>query len=125
MNYHKKKQNISRNIAAERIEILFGLASENFSEHPERSQRYASLARLISMHYRVPIPAEHKRRLCRHCYTYLVPGNNCRVRLKNKCVLVTCFTCGKHSCHPYTEKRAAPVFRRKMREKAVSEETEQ
>jgi RNase P subunit RPR2 len=86
-NRRKKNKDLSKKIAAERILRLFELAEENYKDYPERAQRYAALAQ--------------KRRICKHCYHYLVPGSNCRIRLKNGMVLTTCFACGKQSRYPY------------------------
>ena len=100
-NRRKKNKDLSKKIAAERILRLFELAEENYKDYPERAQRYAALARLISMRYQVRLIREQKRRICKHCYHYLVPGSNCRIRLKNGMVLTTCFACGKQSRYPY------------------------
>lgn len=106
-NRRKKNKDLSKKIAEERIEILFELADRNFKTHPERTQRYVTLARLIGMRYRVRLVRDQKRRICKHCYSYLVPGSNCRIRLKGSTVLTTCFSCGKQSRYPYYERPAA------------------
>jgi len=105
MSQHRRKKNkdLSKKIAEERMILLFELAEQNFKTHPDRTQRYVSLARLIGMRYRVRLTRDQKRRICKHCYHYLVPGNNCRVRLKGGIVLKTCFVCGKQSRYPYSE----------------------
>lgn len=115
MKFRKKKQELSKKIAAERIERLFDLAEKNAGTHPERTQRYVSLARLIAMRYRVPLGAENKRRLCKYCYTYLAPGNNCRMRLKNGCLVTTCLACGRQMHYPLKPKPETPARRRKGR----------
>ncbi|MCL2549865.1 MAG: ribonuclease P [Methanimicrococcus sp.] len=97
----QKNKDLSKKVAEERILLLFERAEQSFKEHPKRTYRYVTLARLIGMHYRVRPAREQKRRLCRHCYHYLVPGNNCRIRLKGGAVLTTCFACGKMSRYPY------------------------
>jgi len=106
MNKNRRRQknkDLSKKVAEERILLLFELAEKNFKKHPERTHRYVTLARLIGMHYRVRPAREQKRRICRHCYHYLVPGNNCRIRLKGGMVVTTCFVCGKMSRYPYHE----------------------
>lgn len=100
----QKNKDSSKKIAEERILLLFEMAEQNFKEHPDRTHRYVTLARLIGMHYRVRLTREQKRRICKHCYHYLVPGNNCRVRLKGGMALTTCFVCGKMSRYPYYER---------------------
>jgi len=100
-HHRKKNKDLSKKIAEERISRLFELAEQNFHDRPERTHRYVALARLISMRYRVRLIRDEKRRICKHCYQYLVPGNNCRIRLKGRAVLTTCFSCGKQSRYPY------------------------
>ena len=97
----KKTKDTSKRIAEERIVLLLDSAEQNFKTHPDRTQRYVSLARLIGMRYRVRLTRDQKRKFCKHCYQYLVPGNNCRVRIKGGVVLRTCFVCGKQSRYPY------------------------
>ena len=105
MAHHRKKnKDLSKKIAEERIQRLFELAEQNFHDNPTRTHRYVMLARLISMRYRVRLTRDEKRKICKHCYHYLVPGNNCRIRLKGQTVLTTCLNCGKQSRYPYSEK---------------------
>jgi ribonuclease P protein subunit RPR2 len=82
------------NIANERIEILF-----EFAEHErgigkyDRLDRYVELARKIGMRYNVRIPLEHKRKFCKHCYSYLHPGRTADVRIRKKTMIVQCKNC--------------------------------
>jgi ribonuclease P protein subunit RPR2 len=82
-----------REIAVERMKILFSRAEAEFGEHPELSNRYVELARKISMKVNVPIPRELKRKFCKKCNHYMVPGKNCRVRIGSR-VRYTCLDCG-------------------------------
>lgn len=107
----KKNKAAARVIALERIEYLFRLAQENFSDDPQKSKRYVLLARRIGMRYRVSLPSELKRSFCKKCGTFLVPGKNARVRLKNGFIIVSCLECGSlkrypvksHSCVPLSD----------------------
>jgi ribonuclease P protein subunit RPR2 len=93
--YQKKPEKL-RKIAKERIEILFKEAKEAFKDDPKLANRYVSLARKISMKYKVRIRPELKRRFCRHCYCYLVPSKNCRIRLQKSKVVYYCLNCKKY-----------------------------
>lgn len=95
-----------RKIAEERIEILFKQAEKEFPEHKERSNRYVELARRIGKKYRVRIPKELKRKFCKHCYSYIKPGVNCKVKMDNKkkCMIYTCEECGKKFRYDYSKK---------------------
>jgi ribonuclease P protein subunit RPR2 len=91
----RSKNPATKMVAKERISILFSLAQEEFHEHPERSNRYVALARRISMRQRVRIDREFRRQYCHHCYAFLVPGQNMRVRVHRGNVVVTCGICTK------------------------------
>lgn len=82
-------------LARERIAVLFSEAEKAFGTDPALSNRYVGLARKISMRQRVRIDREHRRRFCHHCYAYLVPGANMRVRVHKGWVSVTCQECRK------------------------------
>jgi ribonuclease P protein subunit RPR2 len=101
-----KKPGWQQEIAEERIGILTGLAERESAEHPERSERYAELAKKIGMRYNVKIPGE-LRRSCKGCHAFLVPGRNCIVRMNARTlsVEVKCMKCGKVSRHPYAKER--------------------
>lgn len=88
-------------MASQRIQVLFERAEEAFAEDPSLSNRYVLLAGKISMRHRVRIPAALKRRVCRKCGAFLVPGASCRVRLGDNRVVTTCLTCGRMMRIPY------------------------
>ncbi|MHA1605404.1 MAG: ribonuclease P protein component 4 [Candidatus Freyarchaeota archaeon] len=93
------RRKLVERISRERIDYLMHLADEVFLKYPERAQRYADLSRRISMRNKVRIPRVWKRRICRNCKTFLWPGVNCRVRLRQRRqshIVVTCFNCGHH-----------------------------
>ena len=91
----KSKNPATKKIAKERISVLFDQAKQAFAEHPERSNRYVDLARKIAMRQRVRIDRELRRQYCHHCYAFLVPGRNMRVRVHRGNVVVTCGSCNK------------------------------
>jgi ribonuclease P protein subunit RPR2 len=86
----------TRRLARERIEILFERAREFFPEHPALSDRCVDIARRIAMRQRVRIPRELRRRFCRCCSAYLVPGSTARIRIHRGKVIVTCLRCSGH-----------------------------
>jgi len=91
----KSKNPATKKIAKERISELFAQARLAFAEHPDRSNRYVELARRIAMRQRVRIDREYRRQYCHHCYAFLVPGRNMRVRVHDGNVVVTCGSCNK------------------------------
>ena len=98
-NSRNKKQ--QKKIAKSRIIRLFTLAEEYaLNDRLRFSDRYVFLARKISMRYLVPIPIKYKRRFCKYCYGYLLPGRNCRVRIQGKKIVIYCNNCKKYSRIP-------------------------
>jgi ribonuclease P protein subunit RPR2 len=91
----KSKNPATRMIARERIETLFRQAYLAFADHPERSNRYVELAQKIAMRQRIRIDREFRRQFCHNCSSYLVPGQNMRVRVHRGNVVVTCNICNK------------------------------
>ena len=93
----RSKNPVTKQIARERIEILFEQARLAFAEFPCLSDRYVVLARRIAMRQRIRIPRELRRQYCHNCNTFLVPGSNMRVRVHRGNVVVTCLSCNKHT----------------------------
>ncbi len=101
-------------IARSRIDILMALAGKAmqqrcrtswearlpWAEDPavKRSCRYVLVAKKIAMRVREPLPWQYRRRACKKCNSYLVPGCSSRVRIqgrgKNAHVVATCLHCG-------------------------------
>ena len=93
----KKKQ---KQIAQERIQILFKEAEDIFSKNPELSHRYILLARKIAMKIKTKIPLELKRKYCKNCYHFFMPGTNCRIRTREGKLIIYCLNCKKYTRIP-------------------------
>ena len=92
-----------RRIALERMRILFDKARIVFEQEPELAQRYVDLARRIGMRYKVRVPSEFRRMVCKRCRGFILPGRNCRVRIRTERephVVITCLRCGRHMRMP-------------------------
>ena len=111
---HKKKPGWQRDLAKERIVILFEQAEERYTEEPALSHRYIRLARRIQMRYKVRFTPEQRRRICKGCRHFLKLGRNCRVRLTKSKASYTCLDCGHVMRYPYLREQKA---RRKARQK--------
>jgi ribonuclease P protein subunit RPR2 len=93
-----------RGIARRRMERLLDLALVEAKEgRTERSRRYVQLARSIGM--RTNTPMLKKRLYCHECMVALVPGYNCRVRLRSNRIGVHCLVCGHVRRMPYLKER--------------------
>lgn len=101
---YSKKSKKQQDIAKKRINILFNEAKKAFKKDPELSDRYVELARKIAMKYKVRVPSQLKRRFCKHCYSYLVPSKNCRVRLQKSRITYYCLNCKKYMRFPIKTK---------------------
>jgi len=91
-----KKSGVVKEIASERIKILYRLAKESVDSNPDLSRKYAKLIKKISRHYRIRLDNEIKRHICKKCGLVLIPGNNMSVRIASskKSVIYKCKGCG-------------------------------
>ncbi len=109
-------------IALERIKILFTEAQKAAVRKKYNfANRYVEIARKISMRYNVRIPKDLKRRYCKYCYSYLIPGVNSTVRLnpKTKTVEVKCLNCGKVMRYPYKTNKKLGAAKNKQTKKNI------
>ena len=88
-------------IASRRISILFNLSRKALDEgNEDRARRYVTLARRIGQRTNTPVPADE--RYCKRCNLPLEVGKNCRVRVMNGNVRITCLGCGDIRRVPYS-----------------------
>lgn len=104
---NRKKPDNQIKVAKERIKILFEKAEEGFERDPSMSHRWVKMAKKIAMRYNIRLPREMKRRVCKKCLRFLVPGTNSRVRTNAKqlAVIVTCMECGNVMRFPYRKEK--------------------
>jgi ribonuclease P protein subunit RPR2 len=101
----------TRHIAKHRIHMLFQMAKDTIHEDPALAQRYAHTARKIAMSAKLRLPTEYRRQICRHCKSFILPGVNCRVRIKQSRephVTITCLNCHKQTRIPLGKKKEQP-----------------
>jgi ribonuclease P protein subunit RPR2 len=96
-----RKKPFNVDMAEQRIKRLFDLAEQAFPGRPDLARRYVEIARRISLRHRVGIPGELKKRVCKKCGAFLVTGENSRIRLDGKNVIITCLECGEIKRYPY------------------------
>jgi ribonuclease P protein subunit RPR2 len=89
-----------KQIARQRIAILFEQAKKLRREDPKLAMQYVSSARRIAMAARIRMPLDFRRETCKECNSLFVHGVNCRVRVKQKRephVVITCLSCGNQT----------------------------
>ncbi|MCW4000727.1 MAG: hypothetical protein NWE93_10845 [Candidatus Bathyarchaeota archaeon] len=94
------KQTSIKQIAHQRIAILYEQAQKLRRSNPKLALEYVGLARRIAMAARIRMPQEYRRQTCKQCNSFFVHGINCRVRVKQKRephVVVTCLNCGNQT----------------------------
>ena len=90
---YKEREKIKKHVL-ERIKVLFREAKIQFKNNkPELADRYVELTRKAAMKVNLKLPREIKRKFCKHCYKYIVPGVNARVRIHKNRVIYYCFNC--------------------------------
>ncbi len=94
----------NKEIANERIKKLFTEADSVFSKDKNLANKYIKLARKIAMKFNLRMPRGYKRKFCKHCYSYLKPGVNLRVRTKDKKIIYYCLECKKFMRFPLSKK---------------------
>lgn len=95
----------TKKLALQRIEHLFKQAEQMFSKNKKLANRYVELARKIAMKARLRIPRELKRRFCKHCYSFLMPGTNARIRTREGKVVIYCLECKKYTRIPLNKRK--------------------
>ena len=96
-------------IARERMELLIEQADRAaLAGRMDLADRYVDMARRVGMRYNVRFHPFHRRRFCKACYRYLLPGSTSRTRMNRGRVVTTCLRCGH-------------VMRRPMGDKGVPE----
>ncbi|MBW6451943.1 MAG: hypothetical protein K0B02_04415 [DPANN group archaeon] len=95
-----KKPNWQKDLALERIKILF---SEAKKQEPTLAKRYVTIARYIGKKFNLPIPLPYKRQFCRKCNTFFKLGTNSRHRIDSEKhqIIITCLECKNIKRIPY------------------------
>jgi len=84
---------ISKKEALEKVLHLFDSAEDVAGANIVMANRFISKAKQISMKVKLRLPPVLKRKFCKHCGNYFIPGKNYRVRMKNKKVIYSCLNC--------------------------------
>ena len=104
-----------RELASRRVKELLALAEKEYEEHPERSNRYARLARETAKKYNIRLPPNYKKRICKKCGAFLVPGRNLKVKVSSskKTVIYICQECGHEQRYGYQREKKKKINKQK------------
>jgi ribonuclease P protein subunit RPR2 len=89
-------KNSKKEIAAQRILILFDSAISNARNNPNLAERQAQIARQISMRFKIRMPWQIQTSFCKKCKKFIVPSISSRVRIGRsnvKSIRITCNFC--------------------------------
>ncbi|MFH1649006.1 MAG: ribonuclease P [Candidatus Woesearchaeota archaeon] len=95
---------VAGDIVQESISHYFDEAEKIFLSDPKRADRYVDIARKLAMRHRARIPKKYQLKFCKHCYTYLRPGVNARVRKNVKTISIYCERCKRFTRFGSTRK---------------------
>ncbi len=57
-------------------------------------RRYVYLATRIAQRCRIKLPKRYRVLICKRCYTLLIPGKTCSVRVRGSYIIKRCLLCG-------------------------------
>ena len=89
-------KNSKKEIATQRILILFENAVSNASKNPRLAERQAQIARKISMRFKIKMPWQIRSSFCKKCKKFIVPTISSKVRVGRtsvKSIRITCYFC--------------------------------
>ena len=87
-------KNSKKEIATQRILILFDNAVSNARNNPRLAERQAQIARKISMRFKIKMPWQIRTSVCKKCKKFIVPGVTSKVRVGRSNVKSVRITCG-------------------------------
>ena len=89
-------KNSKKEIATQRILILFENAVSNASKNPRLAERQAQIARKISMRFKIKMPWQIRTSFCKKCKKFIVPTISSKVKVGRtsvKSIRITCYFC--------------------------------
>ncbi|RMF06503.1 ribonuclease P [Candidatus Woesearchaeota archaeon] len=94
-----------QNLVLRHAEHLISLAEEVYDSDPSLAHGYAEEIVKSALRVNLRLPSRIKRRICRKCRHFLMPGRNARVRTSQGHVVSTCLDCGHISRFGYTREQ--------------------
>ena len=94
-----EKKKTKAEVLDEVIELIKN-AKALLKKDKRKSTLFVKKARRLAMRHKIKLPRAIKRQFCKHCYSYLMPGENCRIRTRNKTLVYYCLDCRKYMRFP-------------------------
>jgi ribonuclease P protein subunit RPR2 len=88
-----------KKIAGERIAYLFEQAGKVYKKDAQLADRYVEIALDLRNKFKIRLLKKHKIKFCKKCHSFLMPGDNCKVRKKQSFALYHCDNCGHINRH--------------------------
>jgi len=82
------------------IEKLFIFANKESKKRPKIAKKYVALARKLAKRNNISLK-KYRRKFCKKCDTYFVPGKNCKIRLSKGKLSIKCLECGHYARYIY------------------------
>jgi ribonuclease P protein subunit RPR2 len=104
----RKTRDEQKEIASERIGILFALADASaLKKDFDSADKLVAQAKKIAMKYNLRTPQALRRKVCKFCGRHLLPGVTSKVRIKSKeqRVEARCLSCGKVMYYHYAREK--------------------
>jgi ribonuclease P protein subunit RPR2 len=90
-----KKEKLKKKAQSD-ISEYFKLAKGSFPDK-KKANLYIHKARRLAMKHNIRLSSYQRRKFCKHCYSYLVPAVNCRVRTRDSKLVYYCMECKKYN----------------------------
>lgn len=100
----KERKAVRKKIASERIKELLTL-SELCQDDEVLVANSIKTAVAISKRHKIRIPQNYKRKYCKKCFNFFIPGKTTRVRTGKGKITITCLKCGHIKRIPYTKEK--------------------
>lgn len=94
-NKHIIKKQKDKQLAKSEIEKLMSSAKDSFKTDKAKANNFVKKARRLAMKHKIRLAPTIKRRFCKYCYSFFVPGINCRIRTRDAKIVVYCSECKK------------------------------
>ena len=86
-------KNSKKEIATQRILILFDNAVSNARKNPKLAEQQAQIARKISMRFKIKMPWQIRQSFCKKCKKFIVPSISSKDRIGRSNVNSVRLTC--------------------------------